>query len=592
MSVEVYRRHQLVRRDHPTAFATGYESTGDRAMQRNVLGWLLFVPLGLLSGGCVAPPPQADAPGTAASAETPAAKLLDGFGSLHRDTGSPVAAAQRYFDQGLRMAYGFNHEAAGRAFAEAARLDPDCAICVWGQALVLGPNINLPMDPATAKDATALAHRALQLASHATPADRALIEALQLRYADPAPADRKPLDIAYADAMAKVVARFPDDDDAATLYAEALMDLTPWAYWTAEGQQAGNTPRILGELERVLARNPRHIGAMHYFIHATEASPAPERALAYADALAALAPGSGHLVHMPAHTYIRVGRYHDATLANFAAASADKTFLAYCGGSNGAYPLGYVPHNWHFAAMTAGLTGSRTLAMQASEQTALRADHAAMATAPMEFMQVFASTPLFTQVRFGDWDAILAQAQPPAQLPFPTAVWHFARGMALARTGRADDAGRELAALQAIARDPSLAKVTIFGINGVDGVLAVAEPMLRGELLRTRGDRAGGIVALREAVAAEDKLKYNEPADWPLPTRWYLGAALLEAGDAAGAETAYLQDLRTYPENGWSLSGLAKAQQALGRMADAADTERRLAQAWQWADKPLVASRY
>jgi tetratricopeptide (TPR) repeat protein len=215
-----------------------------------------------------------------------------------------------------------------------------------------------------------------------------------------------------------------------------------------------------------------------------------------------------------------------------------------------------------------------------------------MATAPMEFMQVFASTPLFTQVRFGDWDAILARSEPPAPLPFPTAIWHFARGMALARTGRADDAGRELEALQAIARDPALAKVTIFGINGVDGVLAVAEPMLRGELLRTRGDRAGGIAALREAVAAEDKLKYNEPADWPLPTRWYLGAALLEAGDAAGAETAYLQDLRTYPENGWSLSGLAKAQQALGRTADAADTERRLAQAWQWADKPLVASRY
>jgi tetratricopeptide (TPR) repeat protein len=567
-------------------------------MSCNVPGWLAVVALALLSGGCAAPAPQPDAGAGAGVASAPAAaglpgaKLLDGFGDLHRDIGSRVPEAQRYFDQGLRMAYGFNHEAAGRAFAEAARLDPDCAICVWGQALVLGPNINLPMDPATAKDATALARRALQLAPHATPADRALIEALQPRYADPAPEDRKPLDAAYADAMAKVAARFPEDDDAATLYAEALMDLTPWAYWTAEGQQAGNTPRILGELERVLARNPRHIGAMHYFIHATEASPAPERAIAYADALGALAPGSGHLVHMPAHTYIRVGRYNDATLANFAAASADKTFLAYCGGSNGAYPLGYVPHNWHFASMTAGLTGSRTLAMQASEQTALRADHAAMATPPMEFMQVFASTPLFTQVRFGDWDAILAQDKPPAPLPFPTGIWHFARGMALARTGRGGDAGRELESLQAIARDPALAKTTIFGINSVDRVLAVAEALLRGELLRTQGDRPGGLAALREAVAAEDRLNYNEPADWPLPTRWYLGAALLEAGDAAGAESAYLQDLKTYPENGWSLFGLAQAQRKLGRGADARATERRLAQAWQWADKPLVASRY
>ena len=559
-------------------------------MLRNILGSLLLV---LLSGSCAAPQPDIGAaPAASPVAGVANAKLLDGFGDLHRDIGSRVPEAQRYFDQGLRMAYGFNHEAAGRAFAEAARLDPECAICLWGQSLVLGPNINLPMDPATAEEATALAQRALQLATHATPADHALIEALQARYADPAPDDRKPLDAAYADAMAQVVARFPGDDDAATLYAEALMDLTPWAYWTAEGQQAGNTPRILGELERVLARNPRHIGAMHYYIHATEASPAPERALAYADALAALAPGSGHLVHMPAHTYIRVGRYHDATLANFAAASADKTFLAFCGGSNGAYPLGYVPHNWHFASMTAGLTGSRTLAMQASEQTALRADHAAMGTPPMEFMQVFASTPLFTQVRFGDWDAILAQEQPPAPLPFPTAAWHFARGMALARTGRTDDAGRELAALQAITRDPALAKTTIFGINSVDRVLAVAEALLRGELLRTRGDRAGGIAALREAVAAEDKLNYNEPADWPLPTRWYLGAALLDAGNAAGAQTAYLQDLKTYPENGWSLFGLAQAQRKLGHAGDAAATERRYAQAWQWADKPLVASRY
>jgi tetratricopeptide (TPR) repeat protein len=561
--------------------------TGNFAMLRHVLGSLLLV---LLSGSCAAPPPQAEAPTNATDAA--GAKLLDGFGSLHRDIGSKVPAAQRYFDQGLRMAYGFNHDAAGRAFAEAARLDPACAICLWGQALILGPNINLPMDPAAAKDATALAHRALQLAAHATPADRALIEALQQRYVDPAPEDRKPLDAAYAEAMAAVVARFPGDDDAATLYAEALMDLTPWAYWTAEGQQTEHTPGILGELERVLARNPRHIGAMHYYIHATEASPAPERALPYADALAVLAPGSGHLVHMPAHTYIRVGRYHDATLTNFAATTADKAFMAFCRGTNGVYPLGYVPHNWHFASMTAGLTGSRTLALQAAEQTALRADREAMGAPPMEFMQVFVATPLLTQVRFGDWDAILAQSQPPSSLPFPTAIWHFSRGMALLRIGKTDEAGRELAALQAIAHDPAMAKVTIFGINTTDHVLAVAEALLRGERLRTQGDRAGGLAALREAVAAEDKLNYNEPADWPLPTRWYLGAALLEAGDAAGAEAAYRQDLKTYPENGWSLFGLAQAQRALGRTADAADSERRLAQAWQWADKPLAASRY
>ena len=518
--------------------------------------------------------------------------LFDGFGDLHRDVGTRVPEAQRYFDQGLRMVYGFNHEAAGRAFAEAARLDPQCAMCVWGQALVLGPNINLPMDPSLAKDATALASRAAALAASARPADRALIQALQARYVDPAPDDRSALDRAYADALARVVEQFPEDDDAATLYAEALMDLSPWAYWAADGTPAEHTPRLVGELERVLARNPRHIGAMHYYIHATEASPTPERALPYADALAALAPGSGHLVHMPAHTYIRVGRYHDATLTNFAATTADKDFLAVCRGSNGAYPLGYVPHNWHFATMTTGLTGSRTLALQAAGQTAQRADRAAMGDAPMQFMQQFVVAPWFTQVRFGDWDAILADASPPPALPYPTAIRHFARGLAHARKGALDQAAREAQALHAIALDPAMAQVSFFDINNAAAVLRVADALLRGELLRAQGRQDAAIAALREAAIAEDALAYNEPADWPLPVRPYLGAALLEAGDAGAAAEVFAQDLKTYPHNGWSLFGLAQAQQKLGQADAARETTRRQAVAWQWADAPLTAARY
>ncbi len=547
-----------------------------------------FLPLVLacLIAGCGTPTPK---PPPVASASAP--PLFNDFGDLHRDIGTPVPAAQRYFDQGLRMAYGFNHEAAGRAFAEAGRLDPRCAMCVWGQALVLGPNINLPMDPILAAQATDLATRAVDLSANARPADRALIEALRLRYAHPAPEDRKALDGAYAEAMGKVVARFPGDDDAATLFAEALMDLTPWAYWTAAGQQTQHTPRILDALERVLARNPRHIGAMHYYIHATEASPNPGRAEPYADALAALAPGSGHLVHMPAHTYIRMGRYHDATLVNFAAANADKAFMSFCRGSNGVYPLGYVPHNWHFATMTAGLTGSRTLALQAAEQTAQRADRTLMGAPPLEFMQLFVVTPLLTQVRFGEWDAILADAAPAEEPPFPTAIRHFARGMAHVRGGKLDLAARDAEALHAIATAPPMARVA-FGMNNADAVLRVADPLLRGELLRARGRKAEALAALREAATAEDRLNYNEPADWPLPVRWYLGAALLEAGDASGAARAYRQDLQAYPNNGWSLFGLAKAQHALGDMAGAADSERRLAKAWQWADAPLAASRY
>lgn len=549
----------------------------------------LFLPLLAAVLAACDPSPQAARNG---ATETVALPLFETFGDLHHDVASRVPLAQRYFDQGLRMAYGFNHEAAGRSFAEAARLDPQCAMCVWGQALVLGPNINLPMDPAHAKDATALAARAASLAATARPVDRALIQALQLRYADPAPADRAPLDRAYAEAMAQVVAQFPEDDDAATLYAEALMDLSPWAYWEKDGAPGQFTSRLLGELERVLARNPRHIGAMHYYIHATESSPAPQRAEPYADALAKLAPGSGHLVHMPAHTYIRVGRYHDATLTNLAATTADKDFLAMCRGSNGVYPLGYVPHNWHFATMTTGLTGSRTLARQAAEQTARRADRAAMGEAPMEFMQQFVVTPLLTQVRFGDWDAILADTATSPELPYPAAIRHFARGMAQARKGALVDAAREADALHAIAIDPAMANVSFFDINHADAVLRVADALLRGELLRARGKHAQAIAALREAAAAEDALAYNEPADWPLPVRPYLGAALLDAGNAKDAAAAFEQDLKTYPLNGWSLFGLAQAQQKLGQANAARETSQRQAAAWQWADAPLTAARY
>ena len=390
----------------------------------------------------------------------------------------------------------------------------------------------------------------------------------------------------------KESAQFPEDDDAATLYAEALMDLSPWAYWEKDGAPGRFTPRLLGELERVLARNPRHIGAMHYYIHATESSPEPQRAEPWADALAALAPGSGHLVHMPAHTYIRVGRYHDATLTNLAATTADKDFLAMCRGSNGVYPLGYVPHNWHFATMTTGLTGSRTLALQAAEQTARRADRAVMGGAPMEFMQQFVVTPLLTQVRFGDWDAILADTATSPELPYPTAIRHFARGMAHARKGALAEAAREADALHAIAVDPAMAKISFFDINQAGNVLRVADAMLHGELLRAQGKHAQAIAMLREAAAAEDALAYNEPADWPLPVRPYLGAALLETGDATGAAEAFKQDLRTYPLNGWSLFGLAQAQQKLGQVDAARETSKQQAAAWQWADAPLTTARY
>ncbi|MBU8977466.1 MULTISPECIES: hypothetical protein [unclassified Lysobacter] len=530
------------------------------------------------------------APARQDAAQETAPPLFDTFGDLHRDIGTRVPEAQRYFDQGLRLAYGFNHEAAARAFAEAERLDPKCAMCAWGQALVLGPNINLPMSPDLAADATTLALRAQHLSANAKPADQALITALTKRYITPAPTDRAPLDQAYAQAMGEAHQQFPDDDDIAALYAESLMDLTPWAYWNAQGQPTQYTDAIVGTLETVLKRNPRHIGAAHYYIHAVEASNQPERAEPYADRLAALAPGSGHLVHMPAHVYIRVGRYHDATLSNLAASTADKAFLAVCRGSNGAYPLGYVPHNWHFAAMTAALHGSRTLAIEAADQTAQRVDPQQLEA--MAFMQQFLVAPLFARVRFGEWDAILAQAEPPSQVAFPRAIWHFARGMAFVRTDKPEQARKELKALQAIAKDPAMEKVVLFDINRADRVLDVAQNMLAGELALSTRQTKAGLDYLRKAVAAEDLLNYNEPPDWPLPVRPYLGAALLDAGRAKEAVAVYEEDLKRFPENGWSLHGLAQAQKKLKQKDAAADSERRQAAAWQWADVKLVASRF
>lgn len=529
---------------------------------------------------------ESDTPRDTTAAQGP--PLFETFGDLHRDIRSDIPAAQRYFDQGLRLAYGFNHEAAGRAFEQAALLDPKCAICYWGQSIVLGPNVNLAMDPKLAPQATALARKAQALSWHATPADRALIDALMARYADPAPADRAPLDRAYADAMAKVVAQFPEDDDAQALYAESLMDLSPWNYWTPAGKPNADTPKIVNAIETVLKRNPKHIGAIHYYIHAVEASDDPARAERLADTLGDLAPGSGHLVHMPAHIYIRTGRYNDATLANFRASTADKDFLAVCKGSNGMYPLGYVPHNWHFAVLSAGLMGSRTLAAQAADQTLQRADMAQLEQ--LNFMQHFVIAPLQTEVRFGQWDAVLARTQSPAPQPYPTGIWHFARGLAQVRKGNDAEAQRELDALQKLADDPELAKLMLGTTNYVGDLLKVGAGVLRGELLSSQGKHDKAIASLRAAAVIEDRLIYNEPADWPLPVNNYLGNALLKAKRPDEAAKAFNNDLVKFPKNGWGLYGLAQAQDAMGDKTAAAETRRQYDAAWQWSDTPLQAA--
>jgi tetratricopeptide (TPR) repeat protein len=544
--------------------------------------------LGLMLIGC-GPASQTPVEGPATpEAERP--HLFDTLGAFSRPGVSADPSAQRWFDQGLILAYAFNHDAAGRAFAEAARLDPGCALCIWGQALVLGPNINLPMLEEAFEPAYRLAQQAMAMHDLAKPAERALIEALAQRYAWPAPEDRSPLDRAYAEAMAQVVREFPDDLDAATLYAEALMDLVPWAYWSREREAGEYTAEILATLESVLARNPDHIGAIHYYIHATEAGPEPEKAEAHADRLVALAPGAGHLVHMPAHTYMRIGRYHDASLVNLRATDADAAFMSLCRGSSGVYPMGYIPHNWHFLSMSAGLEGASGIAMRAAEHTAARTDRDMLDE--LHFMQHFLVTPLFAEVRFGHWDKVLSRESAPADLPFPRGIWHYARGRAFVAKGDAAAAGEELRTLAEIAADPAMADVMVSDLNPAAAVLAVARRSLEGMVAQAEGDFQAAATALAEAARLEDHLNYFEPPDWPLPNRHLLGAVLLAGGKPADAEAVYRADLLVFPKNGWSLYGLGQALGAQDREDEAEAVWDAFAEAWTHADVKLAASHF
>ncbi|MBX3724303.1 MAG: hypothetical protein KF823_00095 [Xanthomonadales bacterium] len=553
---------------------------------------LFFAPLlaSVLLAGCGATPDSGASSRPTATSTGPV--LFDDLGSYSRPLSGAAPAVQRWFDQGMRLVYAFNHQAAAEAFAEAARLDPACAMCLWGQALALGPNINAPMLPEALVPAHDLSRRALALAGSAAPADRALIEALAQRYVADPPDDRSALDHAYAQAMAQVVRAHPDDLDAAVLYAEALMDLSPWSYWGRDGEPLEHTQALVAALESVLARDPRHIGAIHYYIHAVEASPDPGRAEPHADTLEALAPGAGHLVHMPAHIYIRVGRYHDATLNNLRATEADDRFLAICGsgsGSNGVYPLGYVPHNWHFMAMSAGLEGNARMSLHAARQTAARVDAALLDE--LTFLQAFLVTPLQAQVRFGRWDEILATAQAPDARPYPRAIWHYARGLAWLARGDTAAAAAELARLEAIAGDPALAQVWVSTPNTAVPVVAIATDVLRGELAAAHGRFDEAADLLRRAADAEAALGYMEPPDWALPVRQTLGAVLLAGGRAADAEAAFRADLARWPENGWSLRGLEAALRAQQRGDEADAVQARFAAAWQWADTALDGPR-
>jgi tetratricopeptide (TPR) repeat protein len=520
------------------------------------------------------------------------ATLLEGLGNYSLPVTLANPKVQRWFDQAMMLTYGFNHQAAERSFLKAVELDPQCAMCWWGAALVLGPHVNAGMDPANNTSAWQRLQAARSLAHLASPWEQAFIEALSARYAEQPEADRTKLDQAYANAMAALVKKLPDNLDAATLYAEAMMNLQPWDYWDAQGNPTGNTAKIVSVLEGIIARNAEHAGALHLYIHAVEASNEPERGAAAADRLRSLIPGSGHLVHMPAHIYARVGRWQDAVIANQRAIVADNDYLAACRPTPGVYPLGYVPHNHHFLWFASTMTGNKNIALSAAESTSERTSDPQLMRMPgMEAMQNFAVTPLFAKVRFGQWQAIAQTPKPAADLPYMVAIWHYAQGMAALRSGKAAEAKVHHNALLALGKDPTIAAMKVWNRYSLSHGVAVAERVLAAELAWAAKQQDSAFAALQQAVQVEDTLPYDEPPAWHAPVRQTLGAMLLEAGRAAEAEQAYRDELRRNPENGWSLFGLEQALQAQGKTAEANAVAKRFQQAWAHADITLTASR-
>lgn len=514
-------------------------------------------------------------------APRPEVPLYDNLGTLHHPvTASPEA--QRYFDQGLRLTYAFNHEEAVRSFREAQRLDSSCTMCAWGEALALGPNINAPMDSAAGVAAHAAIARAERLAATAPEAERAWVAALATRYPAPPPADRASLDSAYAASMRAVADRFPRDPDAQALAAEALMNLSPWHYWTPDGTPRPATPEIVARLEAALAIDSTHPGACHFYIHAVEAKH-PERAVPCAERLATLMPGAGHLVHMPAHIYIRVGRWADAIDANQHAVHADDALLRDASiDRRGMYGQGYVPHNHHFLAFAAAMAGRSALALEAARATARAVDPGvAAAFVPVQWQ---ATAPFVTLVTFGRWDDLLAEPLPPPALRHLTAMAYYARGVAFARLDRVVEARAALDTVRAIA---GAVPDDDFGKS-----LRLAGHALEGELALGAGQPAAAAEHFRRAVAIEDGLGYMEPPTWYYPVRQSLGRALLEAGRPAEAERAYREDLARFPRNGWSLTGLALALEAQRRSAEARSVRDEAAAAWAGADVSIAASRY
>jgi len=513
--------------------------------------------------------------------------LLEGLGELHHPVTTESKQAQRYFDQGLRLLFGFNHKEAIRSFRSAAQLDPNCAMAQWGIAYAYGPHVNKPMDT----NDTAAAWEALQLAvfakAKASEKEQAYITALEKRYQPEHNDDRKALDKAFAEAMRELSKQYPDDLDAQVLFAESLMDTMPWDYWTHDRTPKPETEEILGALRFVMARDPNHPGANHFYIHAVEAGPHPEDGLPAADRLREYAPNAGHLVHMPGHIYVRVGQYHDAVLANERAVKADRNYIRQCR-ALGFYPGAYYPHNLHFLWWAQLFEGRSKDALRTANETVTYA--AENYCGPKKVLEAprLRHLPWLTLARFGHWDEVLAVPQPSQTNDFlvDRAFWHFTRGLAFAAQKNVAAAEREQLALSTIAASEEAKKLSSHLYPFVD-TLAVADHWLAAKVAGAKGDKDKMVEQLEKAVAAQDAIPYMEPAFWPIPVRPALGAALLEAGNATRAEQVFRDDLKNLPRNGWGLFGLEQSLRAQGKNQQADDVKRQLAAAWSNADVNL-----
>lgn len=515
------------------------------------------------------------------NAKEPPVTRIPGMGSHHHPVSTTSAEAQKFFDQGLSFVYAFNHDEAIRSFKRAAELDPQMAMAYWGIALALGPNINLDVDPERENAAYEAVQKALSLAARASENERAYINALSRRYSIDPKADLKKLALDYKNAMGDLVKRYPDNLDAATLYAESAMNLRPWKFWTADGKPAEGTAEIVATLESVLRRDPNHFGAIHYYIHAIEASSHPERALAYAPKLPRLVPAAGHLVHMPAHIYARTGDYEAAALSNKDAARVDEAYMK-AQGAGGFYPAMYYSHNLHFLAIAESMSGHFANALAAAQQ--LEA-HIGPHVKAMPMFEGFMTVSPLVLVRFNRWDDIDKVAPADKGMAGTTAVWHFARGMAFNAKGRAKEAAAELDAL--IATQKLVAADASFGLNNASHVLQIAQKVLTARIAE-RSDRKQAIAVLRGAVELEDSLAYDEPQAWFLPVREFLGAALMRSGDFAGAEKVFRVDLEKNRRNGRSLFGLMEALKAQKRDPEARMVKQQLEASWKNADTKLT----